>query len=93
MTACLNLAAIKESKNFLLAPAHLVSANQFPAITLALAIRKDEVSIRNAWEVGPNDMDSVAILADDDPYIPSDVQDLPVRELLRLKEQRGKQKE
>lgn len=79
------LKAITGSGSYLLAPAHFVSGDQFPDVGLGVAIRKDEIIVRQAWEIGPHDIDSGAILADDDPVIPADVKNPPVRELLQLK--------
>lgn len=44
------------------------------------------VVFRDAWEIGPNDQDSVAILPEDNPIIPVDhKEDAPVIELLKKK--------
>jgi hypothetical protein len=51
-------------------------------------IGKFDLHLRNAWEIGRNDLDSVGILPSDDPIIPDDQPDAPVIELLRLKRQR-----
>jgi hypothetical protein len=78
------LKIIEETKSYLLAPAHFISETKFPDIDLGLSIRKDELVVRQAWEVGPNDIDATAFLADDDPVIPPYVQNPPVKELLEL---------
>jgi hypothetical protein len=78
------LKILEETKSYLLAPAHFISETKFPDIGLGLAIQKDELVVRQAWEVGPNDIDATAFLADDDPVIPPDVQNPPVKELLEL---------
>lgn len=70
--------------SYLLAPAHFVSETKPPAIALSLAIRKNDIIVRQAWEIGPNDVDSGAFLPDDDPVIPTEVQNPPVRELLQV---------
>lgn len=57
----------------------------FPRMTETNSIQKTKLLVRNAWEIGPNDLDSVAIQADDDPIIPDDQSDPPVRRLLTLK--------
>jgi hypothetical protein len=44
-----------------------------------------ELSVRRAWEVGRNDLDSLGILPDDEPIIPTDKKDPPVADLLRWK--------
>ena len=46
----------------------------------------NNVFFREAWEVGLNDIDSVAVLPDDDPIIPENhLSDAPVLEVLRKK--------
>lgn len=46
------------------------------------------VVFREAWEIGPNDQDSAAILSEDNPIIPDvNKEDAPVVELLRKKRQ------
>jgi len=79
------LEAVAGGRSYFLAPAHFVPGNQFPDVGLGLAIRKDDIVVRQAWEIGPNDVDSGAILAEDDPVIPANVQNPPIRELLQLK--------
>jgi hypothetical protein len=52
-------------------------------------IRKKRIYIREAWEVGPHDPDSIAVYLDDDPIIPLDVQDAPVSKTIeRIKQAR-----
>lgn len=58
---------------------------------MGLAIQKDAVVVRQAWEIGRNDIDSGAILLDDDPLIPDGVDNPPVAELLKLKREFKKQ--
>jgi hypothetical protein len=43
---------------------------------------KRELHIRNAWELGRHDPDSIAIQADDKPVIPAGQTVIPVREIL-----------
>lgn len=45
-------------------------------------IKKRELIIRNAWQIGVGDQDSVAILEDDNPVIPVDETNPPISELL-----------
>ena len=45
-------------------------------------IIKRELVIRNAWEIGRRDQDSVAIQEDDDPMIPDGVPNPPITDLL-----------
>ncbi len=45
-------------------------------------ILKDQLIVRNAWEVSLNELDAAAFGHDDDPFIPPDVKDAPVTRLL-----------
>lgn len=51
-------------------------------------IAKRELNIRQAWEIGPHDMEVVGILVGDDPIIPEDQENAPVLDLLRRLEGR-----
>ncbi|RNC67840.1 MAG: hypothetical protein ED859_12715 [Desulfuromonadales bacterium] len=46
-------------------------------------IAKQQLSVREAWEIGRHDPDSMGIRVDDDPIIPPQHKDAPVLELLR----------
>ncbi|MBI5656420.1 MAG: hypothetical protein HZC44_06205 [Geobacter sp.] len=46
-------------------------------------IVKQQLSVRDAWEIGRHDPDSMGIRVDDDPIIPPQHKDAPVLELLR----------
>ena len=50
-------------------------------------ITKTELNIRQAWEIGENDVDSVGIYADDNPIIPSNIKDIPVVNLIKKKKE------
>lgn len=52
-----------------------------------LGILKTKLTIRDAWEIGVHDLDSVVIRKEDKPLIPSDKPDAPVIELLKLKKE------
>jgi hypothetical protein len=56
---------------------------QAAEVKLDLRIGVHRVHIRNAWEIGLNDIDSVAIKKDDDPVTPKDVKEPPVLEVIR----------
>lgn len=75
---------VDQSGQYLLAPAHFVSEAELPDVGLDLAILKNELVVRNAWEISVNDPDCLAFTADDDPLIPPDVKDAPVGALLAL---------
>jgi hypothetical protein len=46
-------------------------------------IRKTEVNIRWAWEIGMNDPDIAGLSPDDDPYIPDGEKNPPITEVLK----------
>jgi hypothetical protein len=48
-------------------------------------IGKINLHLRDAWQVGRNDLDSVGILPDDDPIIPAEQPNAPVLDLLESK--------
>ncbi len=56
---------------------------QAPKIRMDLRIGVRHVHVRNAWEIGINDIDAVAIYDDEDPIIPDNVESAPVKGLLR----------
>lgn len=71
---------------FRLAPAYAppgFDGSQAPLLEMEISITMDHFHVRNAWEIGLGDMDSVAIQKEDDPIIPEDVGDVPVLELIR----------
>jgi hypothetical protein len=45
-------------------------------------IEKNQLIVRDAWEIGRNDLDCVAIQGEDDPIIPDGVKGPPVAEVL-----------
>lgn len=56
---------------------------QVPALGLDLSIAIRHVHVRYAWEVGLNDLESAAIDKEDNPIIPPEIDDPPIRELIR----------
>lgn len=54
-----------------------------PEVKMDLRIGVHHFHIRNAWEIGQNDIDSAAIQKDDDPVIPENVENAPVLKLIR----------
>ena len=63
----------------------LSDSQMSPPKLLKQAIAKTELIVKNAWEIGLNDLDSVAILPDDDPLIPDDIENVPILALLEKK--------
>ena len=49
------------------------------------AIGKQDLNVREAWEVGRHDLDAAGVLIDDDPIVPATQQDPPVRQLIKWK--------
>ena len=75
-----------QHKAFLLAPASLEHSSRelFPE----LSIRKQQVAVRQAWQIGENDPDRCVLKEDDDPIVPDEVVDPPVyRALERIRSQ------
>ena len=54
-----------------------------PDLKMKDCIVKRELHVRQAWEIGPNDLDAMGVAEDDQPIIPADKPDAPVLELLR----------
>jgi len=53
-----------------------------------LAIMKETIQIKPAWQVGENDIDSTAIRPGDNPIIPPDATDAPVLKLFDRRKRR-----
>lgn len=69
----------------LLAPAFVppgFDGSQSPSIEFGLGIGVHHLHVRQAWEIGPNDLEAIAIHESDDPIVPENVEDPPVRALL-----------
>ena len=65
------------------------AGSPFPRLSLVDALGKRELQVREAWQVGRHDLDSVGITSDDVPVVPAAVQDPPVRELIEWKRSLG----
>jgi hypothetical protein len=52
-------------------------------------IVKKHLHVREAWQIGLNDMDGAGLLEDDEPIIPPSETEAPVIQLLRWKRQQG----
>lgn len=76
-------------KYFILIPAEFDSENLRVRPFFNLGIKKNEISIRNAWEIGDHDPDMPCIKKGDDPVIPDSEVDPPIKRLLdRLRKER-----
>ena len=81
------LAGYKHYKRYRLCLAKMVDKKTGHIIPYyETAIYKKELHIRNAWEIGENDMDMVVIKSGDLPIIPSEVDNAPVLDLLKKKQ-------
>lgn len=82
------LAAYEEAGEYLLTFAVMdpkASAPSSPTWKKGSFLRIRELNIINAWQVGPNTIEAVAIQAGDDPIVPEGVEAPPVRELLKAR--------
>ena len=63
----------RRAGRFWLAPARIsVRDETFQKPSMDLAIRKEQLSVREAWEIGEHDQDRVVIREGDDPILPSE---------------------
>ncbi|WP_037330890.1 hypothetical protein, partial [Salinivibrio socompensis] len=49
------------------------------------SIRKFDINVLEAWKIGPNDIEVMAIHSDDDPLIPEGISNAPIIETLKRK--------
>lgn len=75
--------AIGLKKKFLFCPAEITNDGKVVEPYFDEAIIKSSINLKNAWELGINDPESVVILEDDDPIIPSEIKNAPVLEIMR----------
>jgi len=81
------LAQYNLAKAYYLAPAVLQDGSSEPEPILEKSILKRELNVRQAWEIGRNDIDATGIRDDDEPIIPEGRSDAPVVEVIKwLKE-------
>jgi hypothetical protein len=74
---------IGNKKPFLFFPAMITKDGKDLVPFIDKAIVKNNIDIKNAWELSINDPDSVVILNDDDPIIPIEIKNAPVLEILQ----------
>jgi hypothetical protein len=67
---------------FYICPALVIDGGKNIKEDLDRGILKRKLYVRNAWEIGENDLDGVAIQKGDTPIIPEGVEDAPVLKLL-----------
>jgi hypothetical protein len=79
------LEKFRASGRFLVIPVHMQGERVPGEPFIGLAIEKTELLVRPAWKIGPNDLDSMAVDADDSPIIPHGTKSAPVLKLLKKK--------
>jgi hypothetical protein len=88
------LASYRRMGSYFLAPGvvkqEFLTASSVPHPIDAPHLMKRELHIRQAWEIGRNDFDSVGILPDDIPVVPENQLNPPVHELLKWKKSKSK---
>lgn len=72
------------TKRFIFCPSSINSDGRVE-LSPDLSIQKTHITIKNAWEIGLEDLDQVAIRGDDDPVLPSGVDSIPIIEVLKKK--------
>ena len=69
-------------KSYIIAPAVLKDGSIEPEVLLEKGILKRELNVRQAWEIGRNDIDSPGIRDDDEPVIPDGQTQAPVLQVI-----------
>jgi tetratricopeptide (TPR) repeat protein len=59
-----------------------------PELRMELAILKQKFHVREAWQIGPHDVDMMAVRPEDDVIIPEGETAPPVHELVKIREKR-----
>jgi hypothetical protein len=77
------LDSYSRAKQYILAGVCVDGSRNYPQLINCPQVIKRDLHVREAWQIGANDPDSVAILDDDDPVIPPNQKKPPVVELLR----------
>ena len=80
----------KRMGTFFLAPVQISTTEgilEMPSAQFSIA--KGQLDIREAWQIGENDPDIVALYEDDKPIIPEGVTDPPVNKALMRKRSSG----
>jgi len=80
------ISAYNYYKSFRFCPAEVVlNVNKIDPFE-EYSILKSKITIRNAWEIGMHDLENVAIKQGDNPIIPDSVENAPVLEVLKRKD-------
>ena len=86
------LAAQTMARGFYLAPARMccgADGAEDVEFGLDIKIMLRDLHVRQAWEIGAQDVDRVAISEEDEPVVPEGVKNAPVEEILRGRAERG----
>jgi hypothetical protein len=76
------LTAYARHGSYRLVPMWLTRDVVLDAFRFDLAITKRKLELRRAWQIGAHDPDMSALRDDDDPIVPEDIADPPVRDAL-----------
>jgi hypothetical protein len=79
---------VKEVSRFTIVPVELSAGSNREAMNLEFGIELKTLNVREAWEIGEHDRDSMGIRLDDDPIIPPDIHDAPVEKMLSQRRSR-----
>ena len=72
-----------------IAPCVADSSDQVEEPMFDVHIKKWHLNVRDAWQIGLNDLDGMGIMPDDDPIIPDAEHNPPITELLNWKRSRA----
>lgn len=80
------LSAFFERKSYILSYAAVKDGRIIEnSLVKRKSIRKFDINVLEAWKIGPNDIEVMAIHSDDDPLIPEGVSNAPIIESLKRK--------
>lgn len=79
---------VKSKTKFLFCPAQMTMDGKDIEPFFEKGIVKSEIEIKNAWELGLNDPAGIVIIDDDDPIIPTGIENAPVLEILKKRKNR-----
>ncbi|WP_073999740.1 hypothetical protein [Serratia plymuthica] len=80
------LSAFVEKKSYILSYAVVKDERIIEnSLVKKKSIRKFDINVLEAWKIGPNDIEVMAIHSDDDPLIPEGVSNAPIIESLKRK--------
>lgn len=87
------LVAYQRHGSYRLVPMRMTTEVTMDAFRFDLEITKRKMELRRAWQIGRNDPDISVLRDDDDPIVPSDIVDPPVREaLVAIREWRARKR-